>query len=214
MSAMVSEFFADFVCPWCFVGWRSLRAAQALRPAYEHRTLFRPFLLRPEPGHPGVDRAAFYAARAAENPERAKAVRAALEEAAAQTGARLQWEKPARIPPTHDAHRLLIWAAGQGRGLQAADALFEAYFEQGRDIGEIETLGAVAEEIGLDAALVGDLLASEADVARVGAAHGAAAAQGVTGVPVAVFNRRAAAIGYEPPEAYAAAMDKAAAAST
>ena len=75
--------------------------------------------------------------------------------------------KMARTPNTFDAHRL-IWLAGE-RGVQDAvvEALFKAYFTDGRDLSDRATLAAVAVEAGLAAEDAGELLAGHRGAAEV-----------------------------------------------
>src|ERR1700749_2478549 len=54
--AMLIEVFADFSCPWCFVGRRRLARAQAQRPQLTMQTVWQPFQLNPEIPAEGIDR--------------------------------------------------------------------------------------------------------------------------------------------------------------
>jgi predicted DsbA family dithiol-disulfide isomerase len=101
----------------------------------------------------------------------------------------------------------MIWAAGQDKAAAAADALFNAYWVDGRDIGDRAVLGALADEIGLDAAIVGELLESGADREAVLALHDAALDLGVTGVPVMTFNRKVMRLGADSSKSYSEALD-------
>jgi predicted DsbA family dithiol-disulfide isomerase len=64
------DFIGDVICPWCHVGWRSLHKVADLRPNLAFAVTWRPYLLNPETPKGGVDRRAFYAARAASDPDR------------------------------------------------------------------------------------------------------------------------------------------------
>ena len=83
------------------------------------------------------------------------------------------------------------------------DALFVAYFVDGRDIGDDNVLCDIAAAQGHDRASVADLLAGEQDWARVADAHNAAVNAGVRGVPVVIFNQKFARQGAESVAAYA-----------
>ena len=200
------DLFADLTCPWCYVGWAALKQAAMATPEVRCAVAWRSFLLHPDMPPEGVDRRAFLKERFGSDPDRTAAVRAALMGAAAEAGAALDLDAPERIPSTIDAHRLIHWAAGQGKAEACIDALFEAYWANGLDISQASVLTAVAEAIGMDGALVGDLLAGEADKAAVTQFHAAAARTGIQGVPVVIVNRTAVLMGAESPAAYQRAI--------
>ena len=88
-----------------------------------------------------------------------------------------------RTPNTIQAHRL-IWFAGQ-KGVQdaAMEAVFRAYFIEGRDIGDPAVLAACGAAAGLDGAEVGAFLAGTLAEPEMRAADQAAREAGVNGVP-------------------------------
>jgi len=200
------EFFADLTCPWCYIGWEALKRAAVATPEVRCSVAWRSFLLHPDMPPEGFDRRAYVTERFGRDPHRSAAILAALAEAAAEAGAALDLDAPDRVPPTIDAHRLIHWAAGQGKAEPCIDALFEAYWTNGLDISRSEVLQAVAEAIGMDGALVADLLAGEADKDAVRQVHAAAARGGIQGAPVVIVNRTAVLFGAESPEAYQRAL--------
>lgn len=207
------DFIADFSCPWCYVAWRALDVAIAQRadvaPERPIERHWGVFLLRPDMPPEGLDRAAAMAKIFAGQPEKARASRDALEAAAADSGAPLDLDAAKTLPRTIDAHRLLEWATGQGKMLEAVDALFAAYFVEGRNLGDRDVLLDVASGIGLDRAIVADLLAGEADWSRIAAAHNSAVEAGVRGVPVTLFDGRFARQGAQSVAEYGVLLDAA-----
>jgi predicted DsbA family dithiol-disulfide isomerase len=208
-TALHIDFFADVICPWCYVGWEAVKRALEARPHIAAALAWRNFLLNPDHPKAGTDRRAFYAQRFAADPERAAATRTALLQAAEAAGAPIDLDAAAILPNTIDAHRLIHWAAGQGCAEAAIDTLFAAYFVHGENIGEPAVLRAIAARIGLDEALIGDLLAGDADEGTILSYHGVAHRLGVSGVPVAIFQRKTMAMGAETPERYGKAIDAA-----
>ena len=200
------DLFADLTCPWCYVGWAALKQAAMATPDVTCSVAWRTFMLHPDMPAEGVDRRAYLKERFGDDPQRMAGVRAALMGAAQEAGAALDLDAPERLPSTVNAHRLIHWAAGQGKAEACIDALFEAYWANGLDISAIPVLAAVAEAIGMDGALVADLLAGDADKVAVSQLHTAAAQAGVQGVPVAVINRTAVLMGAESPAAYQRAI--------
>lgn len=208
MSLVQIDFFADFVCPWCYVGWEALKRAAEARPALRVSVAWRNFLLRPDMPAEGMDRRAYLEANF--EPERIAETQRILNAAAEAAGVPLNLNAATRFPNTIDAHRLVSWAARAHRAEAAIDAIFAAYFVDGRDIGEAAVLLDAAQEAGLDRAAIAALLASEEDRADILRLHEAAMQSGVTGVPVAILNRKAVVMGAESPAVYGEALEAAA----
>ncbi len=178
------DIVSDAICPWCYIGKRQLeRALSGL--ADEGLTFavqWNPFQLNPDMSPGGVERAAYRAAKFG-SAERAAELDARVSEAARAVGLDFHLERIVRTPNTIDAHRL-IWLAGQ-EGVQDAvmEAVFAAYFIDGRDIGDLAVLADCAAAAGLDRAAVQAFLAGGAVAAEMRAADQAAREAGVSGVP-------------------------------
>ncbi|HWA00763.1 MAG TPA: DsbA family oxidoreductase [Caulobacterales bacterium] len=202
------DFFADLTCPWCYIGWETLkRAAAARRDAIAVSVSWRSFLLSADTPAEGVDRRGYLAQRFA--PEQLRAAHAALEEAAREIGAPLNIDAATRIPNTVDAHRLVHWAAQDGQAETMIDALYAAYFVAGEDIGAGSVLVAKAAEAGLDPLDIAARLASDLDRQLIVDFHAAAERFGVQGVPVAIFNKRLPVMGAQSETTYGKALDAA-----
>lgn len=211
MTALRIDFIADLCCPWCYVAWGALDRAVLARPDLSIERSWGTFLLRPDAPAEGVDRVAYLAKIFADQPERARLSREALIAAAADAGVPLDLDAAKVFPNTIDAHRLVAWASGQDKLLDAVNALFGAYFVEGRNLGDRGVLLDVAAGIGLDRAIVADLYARDADWNLVADGHNTAVERGVRGVPVTVFNGRFARQGAESTATYAQLIDTAAA---
>lgn len=203
------DFFADLSCPWCYVGWETLkRAAAERRDAIAASVAWRTFLLSPDLPAEGYDRRAYLAQRF--QPEQLRAAHAVLESAAAAAGAPLKINAATRIPNTIDAHRLVHWAAQDGAAEGMIDALYRAYFVDGLDIGARDVLLTIAEAQGFDPIETKAKLTSDVDRALILDFHNAAARLGLQGVPVAIFNKRIPVMGAQEEAAYLRALDAAA----
>ena len=211
MTTLVIDFIADVVCPWCYIGWRRLDRALAMRPDVDVEVRWRPFLLAPELPEEGMDRASYYAERFPDR-DRARKAGEALQAEAALDGLTLRLSDIPRSPNTNAAHRLIRWAAGAGRQQAAVEAVMRAYFTDLRDIGDPEVLADIGEAVGLDRLLVLDLLARGEDKRAVGRDYLTAVQAGVTGVPFTVFGGKLAVAGAESPERLVEAIDQALAA--
>lgn len=199
---VVIEMVSDLVCPWCWLGLRRIEAARALTPEVDARLVFRPFELDPDVPPEGADYRTYMAARFGSDVgrDRASAMRQALEEFGEAEGIPFRFDAIIRRPNSFDAHRLVRWAQGQGKGPAAKEALFRAFFAEGRDIGDPSVLTGIASAIDLDADIVRDLLATDADRDTVRTEANTFRELGVAGVPTYIANRRVAVQGAESAE--------------
>jgi predicted DsbA family dithiol-disulfide isomerase len=175
---------SDAICPWCYIGKRQLERALALLAPEGLRfsVHWNPFQLNPDMPKEGRDRAAYRAMKFG-GAERARAADERVASAAAGVDLRFRQDLMLRTPNTLDAHRL-IWLAGREGSQDAAmEAVFAAYFTQGRDIGDIAVLADCAAVAGMDRASVADFLAGDVAAAEMLAADRAAREAGVNGVP-------------------------------
>ena len=119
----------------------------------------------------------------------------------------------ARVYNTFDAHRLLHWAALEGRQLPLKHALFEAYFTRGLDPSDHEVLAEAAGKAGLDPAEAAEVLASGRYAEEVRAAELFWQSQGISAVPAVIIDDRYLISGGQPPEAFENAIRRIAAGS-
>ena len=205
---MIIDVVADVVCPWCYLGWRRLKSAVALRPDVEAKLIWRPYQLDPTLPEQGVDRKQ-YMANKFKDPDKLKAVHAALVEGGAEEGIAFNFDAIAFSPNTNAAHRLIRWALTAGVQNEVVEALFKAYFEQGLDIGDPMVLADIAEAAGMERLVVLQLLSEGADKEAVAREHAMAVQGGVSGVPFAIFAGKVAVVGAETPERIVQAIDQA-----
>jgi predicted DsbA family dithiol-disulfide isomerase len=178
------DIVSDAICPWCYVGKRQLERALATL-ATEGLTFqvhWNPFQLNPDMPREGRDRAAYRAWKFG-SVDKAAALDRRITDAAAAVGLSFRTDLMTRTPNTIDAHRL-IWFAGQNGDQDAAmEAVFKAYFIDGRDIGDHAVLADCAVEAGLPHQAVLDFLAGDLADKEMRAADQAAREAGVSGVP-------------------------------
>jgi len=205
---LIIDVVADVVCPWCYLGWRRLKSAVALRPDVQAQLIWRPYQLDPTLPEEGVDRKQ-YMANKFKDPDKLKAVHTALVEGGAEEGIAFNFEAIDLSPNTNAAHRLIRWALTAGVQDQVVEALFKAYFEQGLDIGDPMVLADIAEAAGMERVVVLQLLSEGADKEAVAREHAMAVQGGVTGVPFAIFAGKVAVVGAETPERIVQAIDQA-----
>jgi predicted DsbA family dithiol-disulfide isomerase len=208
-AAIEVQMIADLACPWCYIGFRRLQRARALRPALEVRIRWWPFLLNPHLPPEGMDRAAYVRMKFGGDAAAAK-IYARITEAGREEGIPFAFERMRRTPNSVQAQRLVLHAEDQGRGEPLLERLFQALFVDGVDLGDHGALAEVAVAAGLDRAASEALLADRAQADEILRGHVQAERLGVRGVPVFVVGRRHAISGAQPPEVLAGLLDLAA----
>ncbi|MET8355877.1 DsbA family oxidoreductase [Micromonospora sp. NPDC005171] len=200
---MEIEIYADVICPWCYIGKRRLDEALA---SYEGEVTvrYRPFQLDPSPVPQPLPLVEALAGKFG-GPERARQMVDHVTQVAAADGLRLDYDR-AVIANTFEAHRLVSWAAEQGRAAEMVEALYQAHFNHGVDVGSRVALAALAGEIGLDAADARRFLDSDERVADVAADLAAARDLGITSVPTFVLAGKYAVSGAQEVQTLLAAL--------
>ena len=197
MEAITIDVVSDVVCPWCYLGRQRLeKAIDNVKDELAVAVTFRPYQLNPDMPPEGVDHKKHLAEKlgGADAVERAHEMLAGL---GAEDGIRFDFPAVKISPNTLDAHRLLRWAMIEGPQVQSsvALALFKAYFEEGRNVGDRAVLLDVAEKAGMDRAVVTALFSAGADVDAVKEEIGMARDMGVTGVPCFIIDNKYAVMG-------------------
>jgi len=139
-----------------------------------------------------------------------KAMRELLETAGPEAGIKFDFKAITRRPNTLNAHRLMRWAQGQDLGPACAEKLFRAYMENGEDIGDFDVLCRIADEIGMNAELVRELLTGDRDKTDVQNEILFFRGLGVSGVPTFIYEGQMAVQGAQPPDKQRKALAEAA----
>ena len=188
------EIFSDVVCPWCYIGKRRFdRAVTNLATAGINLILevnYRPFQLDPTApiGAPSPVRDAY--AKKFGSQERADEILKHVTTVAATEGINFQMDIAVRAN-TSRAHRLIALAqTTELDHTKLKESLMIAYFCEGRDISNIDTLMDIAAAFGLDHAQVSEMLNSEQSSQQLDADLSRANELGVTAVPTYVFTEQ------------------------
>jgi len=201
-SPLFVDVVSDVVCPWCYIGKRKLELAlarfrEAPGPAVTVR--WHPFELNPDLPPQGVPRAAYLEAKFG-GAERADAIYARVRAAGAEVDIPFAFERIGLQPNTLDAHRLIAWAQQRGDAQALVERLFRAYFIEGRFVGQVDELAALAADAGLPAPEAHAMLVSAAYRSEVQAEVREAQESGISGVPFFIFNGRTAVSGAHDPD--------------
>jgi predicted DsbA family dithiol-disulfide isomerase len=200
---------SDVVCPWCFVGKRRLDRAVA-EAGLPLAVSWRPYQLDPSIPPGGRDRRDYMQAKFG-SAEKIKHIQERLEGVGEAVGIAFAFDRIAISPNTLDAHRLIRWAGETGVEGDIVEALFQAYFVEGRDIGDRSVLADVAGAHGMERDAVAARLASDEDRDAVRREIDAAQQIGVAGVPTFILAGRYALVGAQPTEEIVAALQNVAA---
>jgi len=205
MTSLTIDIVSDAVCPWCFLGKRRLEAALEEIGDSEAQVRWRPFQLDETIPAGGLDRVAYMSRKFPDAAQLASA-HERLTALGGEVGVAFAFDAIRRSPNTLDAHRMVRWAAAAGRQDAVVEGLFHAYFEQGQDVGDPETLVEIAKTCGMDGEDVAQGLASgrDSEETRAEIAHWRRA--GVNGVPFFIFNGRLALSGAQPTATFVAAI--------
>ncbi len=151
------DVISDVICPWCYIGKKRLERAIAAFKGQEIRVHWLPYQLNPTMPQHGISRRE-YRIRKFGSWERSLELDARVVAVGETECVHFAFDRIERTPNTVDAHRL-IWLAGQ-HGCQdgVVEALFRAYFTEGRDIGSRQTLIDVVAEASLERELAEGVL--------------------------------------------------------
>src|SRR6056297_2324918 len=138
------DVISDVICPWCYIGKRRLeKAIASVDGQHDVQVHWHPFQLNPTMPKEGISRKE-YRTRESGSWERSLELDAKVIAVGESEGIYFAFDKTERTPNTVDAHRL-IWLAGEhDRQDAVVEGLFRAYFTEGRDIGNQQTLIDVA----------------------------------------------------------------------
>ncbi len=201
------DIMSDPICPWCYIGKTHLDKALAERADTPFTIEWHPFQLNPDMPEGGMDRRAYLEGKFGGKAGAVRAYAPVVEHAQA-AGLSINFEGIQRTPNTLNAHRLIHWAGIEQKQTDIVDALFAAYFVEGRDIGDIEVLADLADSAGMDAAVVARLLAADADKDDIVARDAHSRKMGITSVPTFIVAQQHAVPGAQPPELWTQVIDE------
>ena len=197
---LLIEVASDVICPWCYIGKRRLEKALAsLKDEVEVRIEWLPFQLNPDMPAGGVARADYRRAKFG-SVEKGRALDARVAQEGAGEGIAFAFDRMQRTPNTVAAHRLIDLAQSQGKAGPVVDALFRAYFEEARDIGDAEVLAGIAKAAGVESWPAG------VNVPQVAEQEERVRDLGISGVPTFIFDKKSGLSGAYPPEQLAQAI--------
>ena len=208
-KTMNVDIWMDLTCPFCYIGKKKFFAALEQYPGKDQVTVhLRSFELDPSASkdYPGsvYD---WLAKRYGRTHEEVLEMNRPVLQQAASLGLTFNLD---RAKPTNsfDAHRLLHFAAAKQKSLILSDVLFKAYFNEGKNISDIDVLSEAAVSAGLDEGDVKAMLLSEEFADRVRADEALAQRLSIRGVPFFLFNEKYAISGAQPTSVFLDGLEK------
>jgi predicted DsbA family dithiol-disulfide isomerase len=209
MKKLTVEIWSDIVCPWCYIGERRFeKALQQFAHSDNVEIIWRSYQLDPNTPRESKEKTLdmLSSKYGVSKAEAAKMEERVSGQAQAEG---LPMSSERYTANTFDAHRLLHYAATQGKQDELLHALFTAHFADNEIVDNIDTLVKIAEAHGLDAAETRQVLESDAYSDEVRADLQRAASFGITGVPFFVLNEEFGVSGGQAPEVFMHALQHA-----
>lgn len=206
---MKVEIWSDVICPFCYIGKAKFETALTEFADKNHVEIeWKSFQLMPDlETQVGRTIHEVLAEKKRISLEEAKNLNGYATEMAKGVGLHYDFDKA--VPAnTMRAHQFLHFAKVSGKGNEAEELLFKAYFTDGKNIDDIETLAVLGQTIGLDATVLRKALKNETYLQTVKDDIKEAREIGATGVPFFVFNRKYAVSGAQDPKVFLDVLQK------
>ncbi len=198
------------MCPFCYIGKRRFEEALSKFDNKDDIKIeWKSFLLSPElKTDPAKNMHEFLAEHKNISLEEAKGLNDYVTNMAAQAGLIYNLDKA--IPAnSFNAHRFLHFAKQHSKQNEAEEKLFSAYFTEGKNIDDAQTLMLMAIELGLNPNKLAEAMNNGDFTNEVIADINEAQQIGVRGVPFFVFNRKYGVSGAQGSEVFYDTIEKA-----
>jgi predicted DsbA family dithiol-disulfide isomerase len=197
------DFVSDVVCPWCALGATALEQAIAnLAGEIIVELTYKPFELNPDMPAEGEHAVKHMVRKYGRTVEEVASRNEMIIARGKALGFRFDLEKRSHFYNTFDAHRLLLWATQEGRQVPLKKALLKAYFTDGQNPGDQETLVRLAGETGLPRDRAREVLAAGELADEVRELERFYTERGINSVPAMVLNDRQLVTGSQSVEHY------------
>ncbi|MFM9986191.1 MAG: DsbA family oxidoreductase [Flavobacteriales bacterium] len=197
------EIWSDVVCPFCYIGKRHFEnALQSFEGKEDVEIIWKSFQLNPDQvTDTSITIFESLARSKGWSAEQTKNTTSHVTEMAANAGLKYDFDKIV-VANTFNAHRLIQFAKTKNKGDEMEERLFKAYFMEGKNIDDMDTLALLGQECGLEPAEIATMLESEQFKTEVTNDILEASQIGVRGVPFFVFDRKYAVSGAQPEAAF------------
>ena len=180
---LIIEITSDFICPWCLVAETRLsRAIAQLNSSMAIKQIWYPYELNPTMPKAGIDRKTYRTGKFG-SWEYSQQLDAQTIQATKKDGINFRYNLMQKTPNTLKAHRLTWLAASSNLATEIATRILNAYFTEGKDITDIETLAKLAANVGINEEKAKDFLHTDAGIQEVRELEKQAANRGIHSVP-------------------------------
>ena len=216
-ARLTIDIYSDVMCPWCIIGYSQLGKGLAqLEGEIEAEVRWLPFELNPDMPPEGEGQGEHIARKYGRTPEQAEASRGQMHAIGERAGYSFAYTGEGEAPKammwnTFAAHKLLKWALIEGGSevqTRLKRALFDAHFQERRNVSDPQVLADVAASVGLERESALAATQDEALGLIVRREEAAAWDMNVSGVPAMVINGKFLIPGAQEPEVYAQVLRK------
>ena len=175
------DVISDTICPWCFIGKRNFDKAISLVPDIDVKFTYSTFQLNPDFPKEGVNKKEYISRKFNENHH--STMKERIKSEALKSGISIINSKLDIIPNTFNSHRLIYWSKEENCHLETVEMIFKSYFEESKDIGDINVLLDIAKKVGMDDKKIRNKFENDDDSSTIINEEQSNRENGVMGVP-------------------------------
>ena len=207
-SQLKIDIVSDVVCPWCAIGYKKLSEAMTqMNEEVSFIVNWKPYELHPEIPAEGFDKKEYYKIKFGESSGSNDRFNFISDEGK-KVGIEFNFNKSKNLPNTFLAHRLLWLCRSKNIQDILAEALFYAYFTEGRDVGNKDVLIEIASENGLNREEIRKFFQTNIGYDEVLREENRAREMNIFSVPTYIFNKKYLLVGGQEPDTFVAYMKK------
>jgi len=207
-SQLKIDIVSDVICPWCAIGYKKLsKAMEDLNEEILFEVNWKPYELHPEIPTEGFNKEEYYKIKF-RNSNGSKDRFNHITEEGKKAGLEFNFDKSKNLPNTFLAHRLLWFSRSKDMQDVIAEALFHAYFTEGRDIGSIHELISISTENGLQKSEIKDFLKTDVGSDEILREELRAKEMKIFSVPTYIFNKKYLLVGGQEADTFKSYMKK------
>tara|TARA_B100000787_G_C16177201_1_gene289707 strand:+ start:135 stop:770 length:636 start_codon:yes stop_codon:yes gene_type:complete len=193
------DIFSDTICPWCYIGKKRLNKAISKFPNEEFKITWRPFQLNPNMQADGMDRKEYLVSKFGSE-DGANTVYESIHKEGLKEAVDFQFDKIQITPNSFNSHRLLALAYQKNLQNEIIEDLFQAYFLEGLDIGDPNTLLDIAKNHEINEDEFKQYLTDKSNIEPLANEEKEARKMGIKGVPNFIVNQQLVINGAQPVE--------------
>ena len=202
------DIVSDIVCPWCAIGFKKLsKAMEDLNEEILFEVNWKPYELHPEIPKEGFNKEEYYKIKFG-NSNGSRDRFNHITEEGKKAGLEFNFNKSKNLPNTFLAHRLLWFSRSKDMQDVIAEALFHAYFTEGRDIGSIDELISISTESGLQKTEIENFFKTDVGSDEILREELRAKEMNIFSVPTYIFNKKYLLVGGQEADTFMAYMKK------